>query len=247
MRPTEQIYSNYTKEDFDVWRTLFERQMTLLTRYASRDFLYAIKEINFSADKIPDFNEVNKILSGTTGWGLHTVPNISPQKEFFEFLSLKKFTTTCWLRSMAQLDYLEEPDMFHDVFAHTPLLTNSNYCHFFKGIGDMALKHIDNPLYIELLGRIYWFTIEFGLINEDGELKIYGAGILSSKGETENALSSGSRKLPFDVETILRTGYRNDVIQGTYFVINSFEELMNSLGKIEACLCKIDTQLIGIK
>lgn len=92
------------------------------------------------------------------------VPNISPQKEFFEFLSQKKFTSTCWLRSMEQLDYLEEPDMFHDVFAHVPLLCNHDYVNFFKGISDIALKHIDNPEVVELLGRIYWFTIEFGLI-----------------------------------------------------------------------------------
>lgn len=107
---------------------------------------------------------MNAILQSITGWSLEVVPNISPQKEFFEFLSQKKFTSTCWLRSMEQLDYLEEPDMFHDVFAHVPLLCNHDYVNFFKGISDIALKHIDNPEVVELLGRIYWFTIEFGLI-----------------------------------------------------------------------------------
>ena len=134
---------------------------------------------------------------------------------------------------MDQLDYLEEPDMFHDVFAHTPLLTNKQYCDFFKGIGDLALKNINNLRYNELLGRIYWFTIEFGLINENNSQKIYGAGILSSIGETKFALSEKSEKINFDVETILNTTYRTDVIQEKYFVIESFEQLMSSLPEIK--------------
>ncbi len=244
MRPTKQIYSHYTPEDFEVWKVLFNRQMAILEEHASKDFLKAIKLIEFTPDKIPDFKQVNKILSNKTGWGLQVVPNISPQKEFFKFLSAKKFTTTCWLRTMQQLDYLEEPDMFHDVFAHTPLLTNKAYCQFFKGIGDLALKHIHNAECIELLGRIYWFTIEFGLINENGQLKIYGAGILSSKGETENALGKTSQKLPFGVDTIMKTSYRNDVIQDTYFVIDSFAQLMEALPKIEKKLALVDLQAI---
>jgi len=134
---------------------------------------------------------------------------------------------------MEQLDYLEEPDMFHDVFAHTPLLTNKSYCDFFKGIGDIALKHINDPHFIELLGRIYWFTIEFGLIKEKGQLKIYGAGILSSVGETKHALSQDSQKLEFSVENMISSSYRTDIIQDKYFVIDSFEQLIESLPLIE--------------
>ncbi len=233
MRPTIQIYKNYTEEDFKVWEILFKRQMKVLKDYASADFLTALEVIDFRYDKIPDFKEVNKILKELTGWALYTVPNISVQKSFFEFLSQKKFTTTCWLRNMQQLDYLEEPDMFHDVFAHTPLLTNKTYCNFFKGIGDLALKNINNARYIELLGRIYWFTIEFGLIKEKSGLRIYGAGILSSIGETTFALSEKSKKINFNVETILNTNYRTDIIQEKYFVIASFEQLINSLPEIE--------------
>lgn len=233
MRPTQQIYSNYTPEDFQVWDVLFQRQMSVLSQNASSDFLKALKIIGFSNSKIPDFIEVNEVLAKSTGWGLYTVPNISEQKTFFEFLSQKKFTTTCWLRTMQQLDYLEEPDMFHDVFAHTPLLTNVDYCAFFKGIGDIALKHADTPGYIELLGRIYWFTIEFGLIKENSSLKIYGAGILSSIGETRHALSNESLKKKFDVETIIGTAYRTDIIQDVYFVIDSFKQLIDSLPEIE--------------
>jgi len=232
-RPLKQVYSDYTAQDFAVWKILFDRQMNTLAPIVSQEYLKALKQVKFTNDKIPNFKEVNAILQSITGWSLEVVPNISPQKEFFEFLSQKKFTSTCWLRSMEQLDYLEEPDMFHDVFAHVPLLCNENYVNFFKGISDIALKHINNPEIIELLGRIYWFTIEFGLIKENGALKIYGAGIISSKGETEFCLSAAAKRSHFDVATIFNTSFRTDQIQEEYFVIESFEELYNSLGEIE--------------
>jgi phenylalanine-4-hydroxylase len=139
---------------------------------------------------------------------------------------------------MEQLDYLEEPDMFHDVFAHVPLLSNHNYVNFFKGISDIALKHIDNPKAIELLGKIYWFTIEFGLIKEQEELKIYGAGIISSMGETKHCLSEKAIHQDFDVQTIFNTDFRTDIIQERYFVVESFEQLYNSLSEIEGLLQK---------
>ena len=238
MRPTKQIYSNYTEQDFQVWSILFKRQMHHLAPVVCSEYLEALKAVKFSADKIPDFIEVNEILKMITGWSLIVVPNISPQKEFFEFLSQKKFTATCWLRTMEQLDYLEEPDMFHDVFGHVPLLSNHAYCNFFKGISEIALGHLDNPKVIELLGRIYWFTIEFGLIREKDELKIYGAGIISSPGETKHCISDQSTKIDFDVATIFNTDYRTDIIQEKYFVIESFDQLYNALPEIKALLSK---------
>ncbi len=235
-RPTQQIYSNYTIQDFEVWKTLFNRQLTLLKPIVSIEYLNALRTINFTQDKIPDFEEVNAILENKTSWSLEVVPNISEQKDFFNFLSQKKFTTTCWLRTMEQLDYLEEPDMFHDVFGHVPLLCNQAYVNFFKGISDIALKNMDNPRAIELLGKLYWFTIEFGLIEEDGQLKIYGAGIISSKGETEHCLSANAKQLSFDIQTIFDMEYRTDCIQETYFVIHSFHQLYDSLNEIEKIL-----------
>jgi len=236
MRPTQQIYSNYTEHDFLVWRTLYNRQLAVLQPIVSEKYLNALKAVKFTDDKIPNFEEVAKLLKPLTGWSLEVVPNISPQKIFFEFLSKKKFTATCWLRTMEQLDYLEEPDMFHDVFGHTPLLSNQQYVNFFKGISDIALNYIDNPKAIELLGRIYWFTIEFGLIRENNQLKIYGAGIISSLGETKHCLSGNAQHLPFDVSTVFNTDFRTDILQDKYFVIDSFEQLFNCLDEIEALL-----------
>lgn len=233
IRPTEQIYSNYTKEDFEVWKQLYNRQSELLRKHASKDFLNALDVIGFSADRIPDFKEIEKALAPITGWKLETVPNISEQKDFFTFLSSKRFTATCWLRKMDELDYLEEPDMFHDVFGHVPLLSNKAYTDFFEAISHVALRHIDSPKAIELLGRIYWFTIEFGLIREEDELKIYGAGIISSFGETNNCLSEGTEKYDFDVAQILNTDFRTDVLQDKYFVIDSYQQLFDAVPEIE--------------
>ena len=237
-RPTEQIYKNYTSQDFLVWKILFNRQMEILKPIVSEEYLKAIEKINFSGDKIPAFSEVNKLLHSITGWELKVVPNISPQNDFFMYLSHKKFTATCWLRTMEQLDYLEEPDMFHDVFGHVPLLSNQAYVDFFKGISDIALKYADDPKTFELLGKIYWFTIEFGLIKENNFLKIYGAGIISSKEETAFCLSEKAVHHAFDVETIFNTDYRTDVLQKEYFIIDSFEQLYQSLLEIESLLQK---------
>lgn len=231
-RPVTQIYSDYTPEDFRVWKILFDRQMNILSDTVSKSYLDALKIVDFQNSRIPEFTEVNATLRDLTGWSLHVVPNISPQKEFFQFLSEKKFTATCWLRTFDQLDYIEEPDMFHDVFAHVPLLSNVAYCNFFKGISDIAIEYIDDPKAIELLGRIYWFTIEFGLIRENGKLKIYGAGIISSNGETKHCLSDESEKINFDVKQIMSTDFRTDILQDKYFVIDSFDQLYNALPQI---------------
>ena len=235
-RPTEQIYSDYTSEDFQVWKTLYNRQTELLQHSASLEYLNALDVIGFSANNIPDFNEIEKALQSLTGWSLQTVPNISEQKDFFTFLSQKKFTATCWLRKMEELDYLEEPDMFHDVFGHVPLLSNKHYTDFFEGISHIALDYIDNPRAIELLGRIYWFTTEFGLIRESGELKVYGAGIMSSYGETKNSLSDNTEKFLFDVEHVFNSDFRTDILQERYFVIDSYEQLYTSIPEIKSKL-----------
>lgn len=232
-KPKEQVYTNYTEEDFEVWNILFDRQMKNLENHVSLDFLEALEKVRFRPDRIPDFTEVNAILGKETGWGLHTVPNISEQPEFFKLLSQKRFTATCWLRTKEQLDYLEEPDMFHDVFAHTPLLSNQAYCDFFKSMGDLAMRHIHNPAVVEKLGRLYWFTIEFGMIYENRNMKAYGAGIISSAGETKNALGHSVKKFDFNIAKLFDTNFRTDILQDKYFVIDSFDQLLAAVPQIE--------------
>ncbi len=235
-RPTQQIYSNYTQEDFDVWKLLYHRQLQHLEGKVAEEFMEALKVIGFSAEEIPDFKQVNQRLAKTTGWEIITVPNIAPADVFFQRLAQKQFTATCWLRKMSELDYLEEPDMFHDVFGHTPLLTNEAYTDFFHKMGLLAGKYPGKPEVILKLQKLYWFTIEFGLIRNRDGLKIYGAGIISSKGETEHALSNHSIKHDFDIQKIFRHHFRTDIIQEEYYVIESFEQIADAYPEIEAAL-----------
>lgn len=238
MRPNVQIYENYTAEDFLVWETLMNRQMAILQDTVSESFLKAIDVIGFKPKEIPDFVKVNQILAGTTGWEILTVPGLCPPTEFFQLLGNKRFTSTCWLRNLNQLDYIEEPDMFHDVFGHQPLLTNKDYCNFFQRLGALAVKYAGNQAIIDQIERLYWFTIEFGLIQENGKLKIYGAGIISSKGETLHALGNQSVKTSFDLQRILNHEFRNDIIQNEYFVIDSFGQLVDALPAFESVLAE---------
>ena len=174
LRPKKQIYKNYTEEDFSVWKILFNRQIDNLKEIVAQEFLDSLKKMQFTPHKIPDFKEVNRILKNSTGWKIKTVPNIAEAKDFFSCLSKKQFTTTCWLRSMSEIDYLEEPDMFHDVFAHIPLLINKNYSEFFHKIGQIGLLVINDEERLKKLQRLYWFTIEFGLLKSGSKHKIYG-------------------------------------------------------------------------
>ncbi|NRB62362.1 MAG: phenylalanine 4-monooxygenase [Saprospiraceae bacterium] len=236
-KPNQQNYADYTPEDFEVWKILYDRQMEHLEGKVANAFLVALDKIGFSNTTIPSFSDVNQRLNRLTGWQLVTVPNISPPKAFFQRLSEKKFTATCWLRKKSELDYLEEPDMFHDVFAHAPLLTNVHYTNFFHQIGVLAMKYINNDEVITKLQRLYWFTIEFGLMrSKGGELGIYGAGIISSKGETEHALSDRSIKHDFDIRRIYQHNFRTDIIQEEYYVIDSFHQLANSIPEFESAL-----------
>lgn len=238
MKPLVQIYENYTAEDFLVWETLVNRQMSVLKTSASVAFLQALEVIGFSPTKIPDFVEMNERLAQLTGWHILTVPELCPAPQFFKHLADKKFTATCWLRKMSQLDYLEEPDMFHDVFGHAPLLTNAEYCTFFKQLGELAVKYADNADILDEIERLYWFTIEFGLINEGGEMKIYGSGIISSKEETVNALSTASVKTPFSLDRVLNHTFRTDTIQPEYFVIDSFAQLAETIPALEKLIAQ---------
>ncbi len=233
----KQTYAAYTAEDFEVWRILFERQMEQLPGKATDEYLEGIRRINFTADRIPDFEQVNQVLSGYTGWQLHVVAGLIPNKDFFELLKNRYFPSSTWLRRKEQLDYLEEPDMFHDVFGHVPLLTNQHLCNFLADLSRIALRYIENDFAIELIARLYWYTVEFGLIREKNGLRIYGAGILSSKGETHYSLQDNKpKRLPYDVHTILRTPYIKEHFQDQYFVIDSYEQLYNSTEEIEQAL-----------
>ncbi len=238
-KPTSQDYSTYTPEDFRVWQLLFNRQLPLVAANASKLYLDAINKIGFHANEIPHFIKTTERLQHYTGWQLIVVPELVPQKEFFEMLTNKVFPATCWLRTMEELNYIEEPDMFHDVFGHVPLLVNTAYAGFIQRFGELAMKWIDTPEAIAILARLYWYTIEFGLLNEEGSNKIYGAGIISSIGETEHVLNNDSEKVAFNIKKMLMTPYRIDTLQPQYFIIDSFEHLYSSIPDIDKELTNI--------
>jgi phenylalanine-4-hydroxylase len=230
----KQEYDNYTAENHAVWSLLYKKQMQQLQQGAAEAFHEGLHHTGFNEKYIPRFTEVNQRLSTLTGWKIQEVPGIVPDAAFFQFLSEKKFPATTWIRKMSQLEYLEEPDMFHDVFGHVPILSNQSYCDFLKGMADIALKHIDNSYAIELMSRLYWFTVEFGLIKENNSLKIYGAGLISSIGESEYSLHSNVPvRTAFDIDAILNSPYIKERFQIKYFIIESFGQLYNSLNQIE--------------
>jgi phenylalanine-4-hydroxylase len=236
-----QEYEKYTAEDREVWKILFERQMATdsLPKMATREFVEGLGKVDFREDVIPHFGKTSEKLRELTGWELTVVPGIVDDAVFFGLMADRKFPATTWLRKMEELDYLEEPDMFHDVFAHVPLLSNQAFVDFLQALSKLALDHSGDAWAIELLSRIYWFTIEFGLIRENGELRIYGAGILSSAGESKYSLSKEPLHFEYNVEQIFNTPYRKDIFQDRYFIIESYEQLYQSMPEIVRVLDKM--------
>ena len=231
----KQEYDAYTPQDFEVWRTLYERQYALIGGQICREYREALDLVEFAPDRIPRIDRINEILGSTTGWEAVVVPGILPDREFFQLMAQRKFPATTWLRRPDQLDYLEEPDMFHDVFGHIPLLTQPQYTGFLEGLGHIALRYIYEPDMIELITRLYWYTIEFGLIEEDGESRIFGAGIVSSVGESKYCLQTTEPpfKHPFDLDQILDSPFRKDIFQEQYFTAKGYTELLECLPRLE--------------
>lgn len=233
----KQQFENYTKEDFLVWKTLFERQQENLkdkscTEYL--DCLEAMKEV-LNADTIPNFNELNKVLKTKTGWTVEVVPGLIPVDEFFVLLSQQKFCSSTWLRKMKQLDYLEEPDMFHDIFGHIPLFMDKQFANFAKKMGDLGVKYANSEEVLIELQRIYWFTIEFGVVEQSG-LKLYGAGIMSSFGESNFVYTDEPEIVPFNLQEVISTSFCNSEIQTKYFSLASFDELFCAMDEYELLL-----------
>ncbi|MBL4667685.1 MAG: phenylalanine-4-hydroxylase [Flavobacteriales bacterium] len=228
----KQQFENYTVEDFKVWKTLFERQVNNLQDKSCESYLHCLDELNdvLNSNSIPRFDALSKVLKEKTGWSIEVVPGLIPVEDFFELLSQKKFCSSTWLRSMEQLDYLEEPDMFHDIFGHIPLFMDEKYADFAQKMGEVGVQFKDSEKILIELQRIYRFTIEFGLL-KGSQPQIYGAGVISSFGETNFIYEEGTEMLPFDLNEIINTDFCNSEIQTKYFLLNSFDELYESFEK----------------
>lgn len=230
----------YTAEDSKVWKLLFDRQSENLKIKGSKDYLDSLRLMQpvLNGNDIPEFKKMNIWFESNTGWKIEVVPGLIPVEEFFELLSQKRFCSSTWLRSMKNLDYLEEPDMFHDTFGHIPLLANPVFSEFVYEFGKLGKEFINDTEKLVQLQRLYWFTIEFGVIKENGKIKSYGAGIISSFGETNQIHNQEANFFPFDIKTILNKPFRTDLMQEDYFVIESLEQLYKSLEDVKQLLHK---------
>jgi phenylalanine-4-hydroxylase len=255
-----QNWQMYTQEDHEVWRILFERQHQALQSNACSLHLDCLNQSDLTKELIPNFNDLNRTLMQKTNWEITVVDGIIPVHDFMQLLAKRKFCSSTWLRKKHQLDYLEEPDMFHDIFGHIPLLYDEQYADFAQQFGLLGLNYLHNPTALSLLERLYWFTIEFGLIREKDTVKIYGAGLLSSYGETQHVMYNKSvHWQSFSIYEILLMPFRNDQIQTTYFVLESWQQLSDSLqeareiindlllGKIDVHTFQLDKQMGSIR
>ncbi len=226
----EQPWDSYSDTDHEVWHALYLRQQALLGPQACQEFLDAQAAMGMTETKIPKFSELNTVLKETTGWEIIGVEGLLPELDFFDHLANCRFPVTWWIRRPDQLDYLSEPDLFHDLYGHVPLLMNPVFANYMQAYGRGGLRaHGFGPEALSQLTRLYWYTVEFGLINTEQGLRIYGAGILSSKGECDYSLESPApNRIGFDLQRIMNTRYRIDTYQKTYFVIDSFQQLFEA-------------------
>jgi len=226
----EQPWDTYTSADHATWATLFERQREILVDRAAREFLENQQKFGMTPQAIPKFTDLNRVLKNATGWQLIGVEGLLPELTFFDHLANRRFPVTWWIRKPEQIDYISEPDLFHDLFGHVPLLLNPVFADYMQAYGKGGVKaHGIGPEALANLTRLYWYTVEFGLIQQDDGLRIYGSGIVSSKGESIHCLESPApNRIGFDLKRIMRTRYRIDTYQKTYFVIDSYEQLMRA-------------------
>ena len=223
-----QDWHAYSPEMHERWRRLHARQLALVERYACTSFREGLARLD-CAEGIPRFEDANAILGPATGWKLVTVPGFIPDDVFFDHLARRQFPVTRWIREEHELDYLAEPDVFHDFFGHVPMLLHPAIADFLELYGKAGSRAMSMDA-LPMLARIYWYTIEFGLVREDDALKVFGAGIISSHSETVYSVDDEKvLRLPFDPVRVMRTSYMIDDFQKTYFVLESLPQLINDL------------------
>ncbi|MEA3066127.1 MAG: phenylalanine-4-hydroxylase [Sphingomonadales bacterium] len=236
-----QCWERFGPEEHRVWDLLFARQRRKLAGRAVAAFERGLESLRLSRSGIPDFDDLNERLFARSGWTVVAVPGLLPDEIFFGHLARRRFPAGNFIRPASSLDYLEEPDVFHDVFGHVPLLAEPWFADFMQRLGEEGLKAVAAGR-LAAFSRLYWFTVEFGLALEDGALRLYGAGLASSFGEAAYALDSGKpERLPFDLGGVLRTPYRSDVFQPRYFVVDGMETLRTGidLARLEEMLAAL--------
>jgi phenylalanine-4-hydroxylase len=238
-----QNWQAYTAEEHATWDKLYARQVKLLPGRASQAYLNGLDALRLSESGIPNFEELSERLVKLTGWQVVAVPGLVPDDVFFDHMANRRFVAGNFIRRPDQLDYIQEPDVFHDVFGHVPMLADPVFADYLEAYGRGGNRALELGA-LKQLGRLYWYTVEFGLIREGGDLRIYGAGIVSSSAESHFALESNSpNRIGFDMKRVMQTDYRIDDFQQNYFVIPSFEELLRQT--VETDFAPLYNEIIG--
>jgi phenylalanine-4-hydroxylase len=229
---TVQNWEAYTVEQHDVWRLLYQRRMRQLERTGSRLFLEGARTIELRPDRVPHLDDVNARLARRTGWNAAPVNGFIPAREFFACLARRRFPTTVIVRPREQLDYLPEPDIFHDVFGHVPLHADPVFADFLQRFGQIAARARTDEETTQM-ARLFWFTVEFGLIHEQGEVKVYGSGLISSHGDAAHALGPDCERRRFSLDAVLAQPFEIDHFQDVLFVVDRFDQLFAAVNEMD--------------
>lgn len=222
----QQEWDRYNASEHKIWTTLFKRQIKTLKNHAVAEYFHGLETIGLESEFIPNFDRLNERLYSKTRWEIVAVPGLVDESLFFNLLACRRFPATRWIRRPEQMDFLQEPDIFHDVFGHVPLLVIPAFADYMQAYGAIAKQALD-LFGTDIMARLYWYTVEFGLVQTHQGLQIYGAGIVSSKSESVYCLESHEpKRIYFDLARILNTQYIIDHFQKIYFVIKNFHELL---------------------
>jgi phenylalanine-4-hydroxylase len=228
----QQKYSEYSPEQHQVWQELVRRRNAQIEAHACREYLEGYQVIGLRQDRLPNLAAITEILKPRTGWSTTAVSGFLPAQAFFEMLAARMFPTTTWIRSGDSLEYIPEPDIFHDVFGHVPMHAHRVFADFLQHYGSVCVRLNDQEL-LEQLGRLFWYTVEFGLIRQGGAIKVYGSGVISSHRECTNVIEGGCEIRDFELEEVLRTPVRVDRIHSLLFAIDSFDQLYDAMHAAE--------------
>src|SRR5579863_923150 len=228
----EQDYSAYSTEQHSVWAELVRRRMPQLERNAAQEYLDGFDSLCLPYDRLPNLAAVSAKLERRTGWNATPVSGFMPAPAFFEMLAARRFPTTTWLRGRDSLEYTPEPDIFHDVFGHVPMHAHPIFADFLQHYGELCARISDEKI-LELIGRVFWYTVEFGLIRQNGQVRVYGSGLISSNGECSNVLHAGCAVKPFVLDEVLRTPVKVDEMHKLLFAIESFDQIYDAMHTIE--------------
>lgn len=233
----QQDYAAYTPEQQDVWRELVSRRMPQLKEHACQEYLVGFEQIGLQADSIPNLAKVNERLEPLTGWNATPVSGFLPPDAFFEMLAARRFPTTTWLRSRDSMEYTPEPDIFHDVLGHVPMHAHPVFADFLQHYGKVCATVMGDKDKLERMGRLFWFTVEFGVIRQDGGIKLYGSGLISSHGESRYVIEGGPEIRDFNLEQVLEQEFKVSEMQKVLYAVESFDQIFEAAKEAEARLC----------